>query len=272
MHLEIKHETVYRYDTPPAYSVQLLRLTPRADPGQAVVHWHLDVPGPTQSTIDTFGNREHVLTLEEATTEIRIVAHGIIETRPANPPHNALPPMVFRKVTPLTEPDEAIKAFAGKYRKLVARHGRHGLMDMMADLLDHMPYTPGETDVTTSARDAFRLSRGVCQDHSHVFLALCRFLEIPARYVSGYLYTENDHHVASHAWVDAFTDELWHGFDTSNGCTPDERYVRLAIGLDYLDACPIRGLRRGGGDEIMESHTRVRHAIERDSAQQQNQQ
>ena len=272
MHLEIQHETIYRYDTPPAYSVQLLRLTPRADPGQATVHWKLDVPGPTQSTIDTFGNYEHVLTLDKATTEIRILAHGVVETRPANPAHNVLPPMVFRKMTDLTEPDESIKMFGGKYRKLVAKHGRQGLMDMMADLLDRMPYTPGETDVSTSAKDAFHLGRGVCQDHSHVFLALCRFLDIPARYVSGYLYTENDQHVASHAWVEAYIDDLWHGFDTSNGCTPDERYVRLAIGLDYLDACPIRGLRRGGGAEVMQSTTRVRHAVEHEASPPQQQQ
>ncbi|MDR3426726.1 MULTISPECIES: transglutaminase family protein [Silvimonas] len=260
MHLEIHHETVYCYDVPLKHSVQLLRLTPRRDASQNTLYWHLDIPGPTDLAVDAFGNEQHVLTLDQPVSEIRIVAQGVVETRNSAPARDTVPPLVFRQQTALTTADDTIKNFAEKYRRLIEKHGRQGLMDLMADLLDHMPYTPGQTDAGTSAQQAFAQGLGVCQDHAHVFIAICRYLGIPARYVSGYLYTENDHHVASHAWVEALCDELWYGFDVSNACKPDERYVRLAIGLDYLDACPVRGLRRGGGMETMVSRARVRRS------------
>ncbi|GGP28081.1 transglutaminase family protein [Silvimonas amylolytica] len=272
MHLEIHHETIYRYDTPVSHSVQLLRLSPRRDPDQTTVHWQLEMPGTTDLTIDAYGNEQHVLTLDQPVTEIRIVAQGVVETRPPIPQRDVIPALVFRQATSLTTADDAIKAFAHNYQRLIEKHGRHGLMDLMADLLDHMPYTPGQTDASTPAQESFAQRLGVCQDHAHVFIAVCRYLGIPARYVSGYLYTENDHHVASHAWVEALTDGAWYAFDVSNACIPDERYVRLAIGLDYLDACPVRGLRRGGGAETMVSHTRVRSILHFQQHQQQQQQ
>jgi transglutaminase-like putative cysteine protease len=271
MHLEIHHETIYRYDTPVSHSVQLLRLTPRRDPDQTTVHWRLDIPGQTDLTIDAYGNEQHVLTLDQPVTEIRIVAEGVVETRPPVPQRDAIPALVFRQPTLLTTADADIKNFAHNYQRLIERHGRQGLMDLMADLLDHMPYTPGQTDASTPAQESFARRLGVCQDHAHVFIAVCRYLGIPARYVSGYLYTENDHHVASHAWVEAQTEGTWDAFDVSNACIPDERYVRLAIGLDYLDACPVRGLRRGGGMETMVSHAQVRSILHFQQHQQQQQ-
>ena len=113
----------------------------------------------------------------------------------------------------------------------------------------------GATDVHESATRAFARGKGVCQDHAHVFIACCRTAGIPARYVSGYLYTGKEGEVASHAWVDA-----WLGRDKAAGCRIDVthrtlaggRHCRLAVGRDYLDACPVRGVRRGGGAEEMQ--------------------
>ena len=82
-----------------------------------------------------------------------------------------------------------------------------------------------------------------------------RYLGVPARYVSGYLYSDDSEHLASHAWAEAWVDGLWYCFDITNGMSRPQRHLKLAIGLDYLDACPVRGMRRGGGSEQM--HARV---------------
>jgi len=125
----------------------------------------------------------------------------------------------------------------------------------MQALNQHMAYTPGATEVDTSAAQAFARRAGVCQDHTHAFLACARSLGIPARYVSGYLYSENSEHLASHAWAEAWLDDAWYSFDVTNQLSRPERHLKLAVGLDYLDACPVRGMRRGGGCEQM--HAKV---------------
>ena len=121
----------------------------------------------------------------------------------------------------------------------------------MQAILEKMPYTPGATDVSFSADEALAARNGVCQDHTHVFLACCRSVGIPARYVSGYLYTPDSAHVAMHAWAEAWLNDRWNTFDiTNNTCSPNQ-HLKLAVGMDYLDACPIRGVRFGGGSEAM---------------------
>src|SRR5690606_22398794 len=98
---------------------------------------------------------------------------------------------------------------------------------------------------------------GVCQDHAHVFIACCRAQGIPARYVSGYLHTDDDEHVASHAWAEAWCGGRWRTFDVTNGLLAPSRHLKLAIGLDYLEACPVRGVRWGGEHESLSAHAAV---------------
>lgn len=85
----------------------------------------------------------------------------------------------------------------------------------------------------------------------HVFLSCCRSLNIPARYVSGYLYSEDSTHVATHAWAEVWVEEHWHSFDVTNNTRMPNQHLKLAVGIDYLDACPVRGMRLGGGCEDM---------------------
>jgi transglutaminase-like putative cysteine protease len=122
-----------------------------------------------------------------------------------------------------------------------------------------MDYVPGVTEVSDTAAHAFHLQRGVCQDHAHVMIACCRSLGIPARYVSGYLLTARDDHIASHAWVDVWLarHERWFSIDVTNGVPGGLQHCRLAVGRDYLDACPVRGVRRGGGAETMSAKVEV---------------
>ena len=105
----------------------------------------------------------------------------------------------------------------------------------------------GDEVWVTTAEQAITAGEGVCQDHAHIFISAARLLEVPARYVSGYLMM-NDRvdQDATHAWAEAYVDDLgWVGFDISNGISPDPRYVRVATGRDYRDAAPVTGISFG---------------------------
>lgn len=264
MKLTISHETVYRYDHSVRHSTQYLRLTPRTRPGQKILSWHLDTPAQLMESTDAFGNILHVLTLDKPHDEIRLRAVGVVETEGEDMGGEAdhLSPLIFLRATELTEADDAIGEFANQYAAAVNANRRAGLTELMSALLAHMPYEKGSTSATTTAAEAFAQGSGVCQDHTHVFLAACRSLGIPARYVSGYLFTDDSEHVASHAWAEAWLGDCWFGFDVSNQCHPHARHLKLAVGMDYLDACPVRGVRMGGGGEAMQAHAKVQQINE----------
>jgi transglutaminase-like putative cysteine protease len=125
----------------------------------------------------------------------------------------------------------------------------------------NMRFDTDGTDPRTSAPDAFALGHGVCQDFAHIFIAAARHLEIPARYVGGYMYRidEKNEQEAGHAWAEALIDGLgWVGFDPANGISPTDAHVRVAVGLDYLGAAPVRGTRYGGTNEELDVKVQIR--------------
>jgi transglutaminase-like putative cysteine protease len=197
----------------------------------------------------------HLLTIDEPHVEIRIHVSGTVETEsvadaaPSN--RGQLSPLVYLPETSLTRADENLQLFARSFGQL--SRGREGVLALAAAIRSEIEYVPGSTDVSDPAASVFSLRRGVCQDHAHIMLACCRSLGVPARYVSGYLLTDRDDHIASHAWVDVWLDEpqRWFAVDVTNGVPGGPHHCRLAVGRDYLDACPVRGVRRGGGTETM---------------------
>ncbi|SDH87412.1 Transglutaminase-like enzyme, putative cysteine protease [Pseudomonas benzenivorans] len=254
MKLSIRHDTTYSYDDRVRASIQYLRLTPQDSERQRVLDWRLELPRPVRAQLDPYGNILHVLTLDEPHESILIGARGqveIDERREAE--HESQSALPFLRVSHLTQPDQALRDFA--QRHCASRRDRSGLIELMHALNQHMPYKPGSTQVDSTAAEAFAGREGVCQDHTHAFLACARSLGIPARYVSGYLCTEDENHLASHAWAEAWLDGAWYSFDVTNCLARPERHLKLAVGLDYLDASPVRGMRRGGGSEQM--HARV---------------
>jgi transglutaminase-like putative cysteine protease len=260
MQIAIDHTTVYRYSEKVSRSTQYIRLTPPAGQGQKVMRWEVELPARAVSLCDAFDNLTHVLTLDSAYDEIRLRAHGVVEVgaEPAAQSRGAVlevPPLihptVFLRPTPLTEPDQALREFALGLRANFERSTEHGLLDLMDAVLKHMPYRPGSTSVSHTAAESFGLSAGVCQDHTHVFLSCARLLGVPSRYVSGYINPAGQTQAASHAWAEAWVGGRWLSFDVSNGQPAGSGHVRLAIGRDYLDACPVRGVRSGGGEESL---------------------
>jgi transglutaminase-like putative cysteine protease len=261
MRVSIIHETVYRYRTAATYSIQYLRLSPRSSPRQRIMSWKLDVPGPVVPWVDAFGNDAHVLVIDRLHEEIRVRARGEVEVvdggdLPEEPgPH---PPLLYLRPTRLTEPTGSLVELADQFREAVRQDRRSGLEALMLGVRERVDYRPGITHAASAAAEALAAGAGVCQDHAHLFISCCRHLGLPARYVSGYLGDSSDGRMASHAWAEAWIEgEGWRSYDVANRIKAGGRHVRVAVGLDYLDACPVRGFRRGGAGESLEVEVRV---------------
>jgi len=260
MRLAVDHATRYGYESPVRFSTQYLRLTPHDSARQKVIEWKLEAPRRPTRTLDGYGNVLHVLTLDKPVSEIVIRALGVVETRPGQdegPDPVPLSPLVFTRGTALTRADGSLAAFAERHRRRASSCA--GLRELASAILKKMPFKPGDTHVSSSAAEAFAIGSGVCQDHAHVFIACCRVLGIPARYVSGYVYSpgHDGAHVASHAWAEAWVVDSWRSFDLANDSAAGEDHIKIAIGADYPDACPVRGVRTGGGRESMSALAQV---------------
>lgn len=254
MKIAIDHTTRYVYEAPVRYSTQYLRMVPPSTRRQRVLEWRLETPGTPLELRDGYGNILHVLTIDKPTSEIVIRSAGVVETSTAvddEAEEAKLSPLVFLRPTALTRPEGPLADFAEQYRRRAGTLS--GLRDLAEGVLSKLPFQSGITAVHSTAAEAFEARNGVCQDHAHVFLACCRHLGVPARYVSGYLYLPDspDAPVASHAWAESWVVDRWRSFDITNARPAGEHHIRVALGADYLDASPVRGVRRGGGEERM---------------------
>jgi transglutaminase-like putative cysteine protease len=267
MQLHIRHETNYRYERPVKYSVQSLHLTPRRDLSQRALSWSISAPGRRLEQIDAYGNISHLLTIDEPHREIQIVVNGVVDTADteARQDDGPLSPLAFLAPTNLTLPNDDMRAFA--HQALDHTKDPQARAQILAEAVcDAVKYKSGTSDVQDSAAVAFKSGEGVCQDHAHVYIAAARSMGIPARYVSGYIYTGDASEAASHAWVDVWlgAEIGWQSIDVTHKRPAVRTYCRLAVGRDYLDAAPVRGVRQGGGGEKMEANVVVA-----ESAQQQ---
>jgi transglutaminase-like putative cysteine protease len=263
MHLQVRHQTVYRYSQPIVYAIQTLRLTPRPFEGLAIYAWRVtgETRGDLPSFTDGFGNLVHCHTVNRPHGNAVITVEGEVETRATDGvvrgARETLPTGYFLRVTPLTAADERIRAIAAEGAK--GANGFDRMQGLMEAVRDRIEYRTGVTDTMTTVIEATAAGAGVCQDHAHVFIAAARSLGVPARYVGGYLWAGGPVPIeASHAWAEAFLPDFgWVGFDPSNRTRPTEAYIRTAIGLDYWSAAPIRGVRRGEGTEDLDVRVRV---------------
>jgi transglutaminase-like putative cysteine protease len=262
MLMKIRHVTSYRYDAPVHYALQRARVVPMSGPTQKVRSWSLDISGAREEVrfVDHFGNDARLLSAEGDPHHIQIVAEGEVETLDSTGiygmQYGFAPLWLFLRETDLTRPGEGIEAICDA---LPAGAQLDQLHSLIHAIRERVAYRPGTTLVTTTAEDALVQAEGVCQDHAHIFIACARHLNMPARYISGYLLMDGvDEQVATHAWAEVHLDSIgWIGFDVSNGISPDERYVRLAVGLDYRDAMPVSGIRTGQGTEELAVHISV---------------
>ncbi len=258
MLLKISHTTHYIYDEPVEYSLLQARLTPKSRAGQKVRDWMITIDGGTKETEfdDEHNNRVTLVCMDAGAREIRIHTEGAVETENLNgvigTQGGYAPLWLFERTTKLTKPGthcrQIAKRIAGKYDSEINQ-----LHALSTEILEQVTYETGRTDTGTTAEQALEAGHGVCQDHAHIFLACARHMGFPARYVSGYLLMDGQiDQEASHAWAEAYVEGLgWIGFDIANGISPDDRYIRIATGLDYREAAPIVGMRLGEGIESM---------------------
>jgi transglutaminase-like putative cysteine protease len=269
MRIRISHLTSYRYATPATSVIQRLRLTPRNHDGQYVARWRIDVSADCRldQHEDAFGNITHTFTAEGPFSELTVAAEGEVETRDTQGivrgAVERFPPSLYLRESALTSPDASIAAFAAASREAAGDNTLKLLHVMLDRLHQDMAYDTASTYAATTAAQAFALKRGVCQDFSHIFIASSRGLGIPARYVGGYVRRDDgvSEQDAGHAWAEAFVSELgWVAFDAANGLCATDAHVRVAVGLDYLGAAPLRGTRYGGTGEALSVKVQVDQA------------
>ncbi|HVQ79589.1 MAG: transglutaminase family protein [Pseudolabrys sp.] len=269
MRIHISHATTYTYDTPPSGVTQLLRLTPRDHEGQHVLSWRIDLSEDCllHQHEDAFGNIIHSFTAEGPFDRLSVEVDGEVDTQDTGGlvkgAVECFPPQLFLRETSLTQPDPAIVDFAK-----TAQAGTNGdnlalLHALLAALNRQIAFDTDPTHTATTAAQAFALRRGVCQDITHIFVAAARSLGIPARYVGGHFHRADGvtSQEAGHAWAEAYVENLgWVGFDPTNGICITDAHVRVAVGLDYLGASPVRGTRYGGSGETLSVAVRVAQA------------
>jgi transglutaminase-like putative cysteine protease len=270
MRIAVFHDTTYRYASPARSVIQTLRLTPRNQEGQYVTSWRIGVSADCKldQHQDAFGNVIHNFTAEGPISELTVHVEGQVELENTHGlvkgTVERFPPELFLRETPLTTADTAIAAGAERIRSEAGADILAVLHALLARLYADMTFDADPTHVATTACEAFALRRGVCQDFTHIFIAAARHLGIPARYVSGYFcradgVAEQD---AGHAWAEALVPDLgWVAFDPANGISATDQHLRVAVGLDYLSAAPVRGAQRGGLGEALAVRVLVEQAM-----------
>ena len=263
MHLTIHHDTLYRYGEAAHRVFQALRLWPIPGGGQVIRDWRVEIDGrklrPTCR--DGFGNPAATHVIDGPVAALSIMVHAEVDTQDRQgvlgDAIESLPPLFYLNASELTAIDPALQALADEQADPSGGEIAQ-LHRLCASVRERVDYRTDSTHVATSAAEALANGAGVCQDHAHVLIASARALGFPARYVSGYLCANAEGAAASHAWAEIHVNHLgWVGFDAANQMCPDERYVRVAVGRDYRDAAPVRGVRMGGLAETLDVQVRI---------------
>lgn len=257
MLLKIDHTTQYDFGRPIEYGLQRLRVFPSDVVGQKPVSWEVNVVGGKEEVhyTDHHQNAVALYSFDTGTQNIAIQVKGEVETSDCAGiigRHRGFAPLwYYSGTTPLTTLGPRTRALIRTLGERGERDGIAFLHDLSALIGDEVTYQVGVTQAHFTAEDALAEGAGVCQDHAHIFITAARAMGYPARYISGYLFMDGQiEQEATHAWAEAHIPDLgWVGFDVSNKISPDERYVRIAAGLDYKDAAPTTGLTYGAGEE-----------------------
>lgn len=256
MRLKISHTTRYTFDDPVTSGLQQLRLRPRSRRNQQVMSWEMTLDGAHLELTyeDQHGNTVDLISFEKDCTALTVTCAGevdLTESHGVIGRHTGPVPLwLYKRVTDRTKAGPGIRKLIKGVEGGTVLGRCHALMPLIEKAVT---YETGASESHWSAEEAIAAGQGVCQDHAHVMISCAREMGLPARYVSGYLLmddrTEQD---AMHAWAEVHIPDLgWVGFDPANQMSPDERYVRVAIGLDYAEAAPVTGRRIGGEGEAL---------------------
>jgi transglutaminase-like putative cysteine protease len=268
MFYAIRHVTRFRYDHPVRETVMQLIMQPKSEGGQRVTSFQI-VTKPRanlQAYTDHFGNAIYHFSVPGAHQELTIEADATLEVGPLASAPEWVEPDIWAALdadelkaehfdmlrpTRLTHPCGPLDAFLAERNLTRSGDPMTALRRLSKAIYDGFTYQPSVTDVDSPIDTALERRQGVCQDFAHIMLTVARSWGIPARYVSGYIYTRRDtgdrsDPEATHAWIEAYLPGLgWTGFDPTNNVAVNERHIRVAIGRDYHDVPPTRGVFKG---------------------------
>lgn len=197
---------------------------------------------------DSFGNHTLFGCVEAPHDQFHVQIRGTVRTGLANREEEKKDSCIgmYRYFRELTEPGEQILSYHSSLKlDREATAYERGIV-LMHQLYQDFIYEKNVTDVNTTAEEAWRLGKGVCQDYSHILIALCRLEHIPARYVAGMMVGEG----ASHAWVEVFHKGGWYALDPTNNQIVGDTYIKLGVGRDASDCLINKGLILGGGEQL----------------------
>lgn len=273
MFYSIRHITRFRYSSPVRESVMEIRMQPRSEGPQTLRSFQINTNPRAQlyAYTDHFGNAVYHFNVLRAHEELRIEAQAVVEiTRQAPLPeatdflewerynsfnlnhdhYDLLEPSKF------TQPSAALQEFMReKGLEKSQTDPLSALKALNGTINEAFDYESGITQVHSPIDHALGEKRGVCQDFTHIMLAITRFWGVPSRYVSGYLYhrpqtMDRSGSDATHAWLECYLPSLgWIGFDPTNNVVAGERHIRAAVGRDYADVPPTRGTFKGFAED-----------------------
>jgi transglutaminase-like putative cysteine protease len=273
MILQIQHETRIEYAAVVTEEFAEVRMEPASDGDQSCRSFHLRL-SPAAELFryqDGFKNRVHHFNVLAPHTHVSVVAASVVETHPGriSPletpaifplengalPLDAVPYLGFRgpvRPTPLLEPIlNALRPSPGSnLGELVGNTSRF--------IKERFIYAQDVTHASSPIDDVLREGKGVCQDFAHLMIGVLRMFGVPARYVSGYIHRPG-HESHSHAWVESWLPSVgWIGIDPTNDCPIDEHFVKVAIGRDFTDVPPNKGVSRGSADQTISVRVETR--------------
>jgi transglutaminase-like putative cysteine protease len=268
VHYTIHHVTKFSYETPVRESVMEVRMQPRTEGSQRCVRFGLSTAPASRVRMydDRDGNTVHHFNIPGRHSRLIVTAEALVEMSVPPPLPGSFGADAWDQIDALTAKGEFWDLLNPSYfarptallddlkRELGLERASDPfdtLRQLTAEIYRRFEYSPKTTRVDSPIDDALRVRHGVCQDFAHIMIALVRGLGVPCRYVSGYLYRQADTSVrssdgATHAWVEALLPDVgWLGFDPTNNLVADEQHIRVAIGRDYADVPPTRGVFKG---------------------------
>jgi len=283
MRFDIRHVTQYQYDEPVRESVMELWMQPRGGIGQRLIDFDLEIDPHAQvfSYPDSWGNTVRHFDVPHPHSKLTITARSTVETATISEPPAALTPEEWNRLKADTTRSESWDflhphGYARHTEALTAFCEKHGIgaltdLDPMSAtrelnsiIFRALDYESGITAADSPIDEALGAGRGVCQDFAHIMIAILRGWGVPARYVSGYVATDaggsdRSRPDASHAWVEVLFPSLrWIGFDPTNNVLAGERHIVVAIGRDYADVPPSRGVFKGDAESHLSVGVSVR--------------
>ncbi|MBJ7601473.1 MAG: transglutaminase family protein [Candidatus Nephthysia bennettiae] len=250
MRLQVTHVTSYRYSAPISETHMEVRLRPSDGMGQRLVSFQLELfpEAPLREYVDGFGNHVHHFDHLPEHDRVELISRSVVETGRSRAAADGDRPDDLLLFRPPVVDGPGVRRLAERHRPrdLDSAAAVETALDRLTVAISRdFEYRPLSTTVTTAVDEVLRLRTGVCQDFAHLFIAVARAMGVPTRYVSGYVHSGGDLPTigASHAWAEAWLPGRgWIGYDATHPIRAGENHVRVAVGRDYRDAAPTRGV------------------------------